>query len=322
MKSKHLIPKAQFGTGIVKRGLRWLSNHAVPTREQTLFEVQNQQQLLKRKPRELQDLQQDLKDLGYYTKSVDNQMGPGTRNAIQQAQADGYKIDMNNFTISGKKRLQRKTSNNGKIIYLHYPDFVSDKGSSQIFESKTAENIASKVTKNLKVGHTALILLDNKNNATYYEYGRYDSGSIIGHKKEGKGNWRKIKLPSIKNGENIDNYLQRINNFLPERNESRMQYIVSNNANIDKATQYITDEANNENRKSYGLNNTCATQANEVLRHSSNYGLFNRPKHEIDSNSDLSGSMFNTLAPGGSHQYFQTAFSKYGDYVKEINKNS
>ena len=70
------------------------------------------------------------------------------------------------------------------------------------------------------------------------------------------------------------------------------------------------------------VNNTCATQANEVLRHSSNYGLFNQPKHEIDSNSDLSGSMFNTLAPGGSHQYFQTAFSKYGDYVKEINKNS
>ena len=33
MKSKHLIPKAQFGTGIVRKGLRWLFNHAVPTRE-------------------------------------------------------------------------------------------------------------------------------------------------------------------------------------------------------------------------------------------------------------------------------------------------
>lgn len=41
MESKKLIPKAQFGTGIVRRGLRWLSNHAVPTREQILFEVQN-----------------------------------------------------------------------------------------------------------------------------------------------------------------------------------------------------------------------------------------------------------------------------------------
>jgi hypothetical protein len=31
--TKKLIPKAQFGTGLVKRGLRWISNHATPTRE-------------------------------------------------------------------------------------------------------------------------------------------------------------------------------------------------------------------------------------------------------------------------------------------------
>lgn len=118
MESKKLIPKAQFGTGIVRRGLRWLSNHAVPTREQILFEVQNQQRIAKQKPRELRDLQQDLKNLGYYNKSVDGQMGPGTRNAIQQAQADGYKVDMNNFMVNGKKRLQKREGTTNTIKTL------------------------------------------------------------------------------------------------------------------------------------------------------------------------------------------------------------
>jgi len=33
--TKKLIPKAQFGTGLVKRGLKWLSEHTAPTQEQT-----------------------------------------------------------------------------------------------------------------------------------------------------------------------------------------------------------------------------------------------------------------------------------------------
>ena len=107
--AKKLIPKAQFGTGLVKRGLKWLSEHTAPTREQTLFEVQNNYNISRQKPRELRDLQQDLKDLGYYKKTVDNQWGSGTRNAIKQAEADGYKIDTNNFTITkGSKKLQKK----------------------------------------------------------------------------------------------------------------------------------------------------------------------------------------------------------------------
>lgn len=99
--TKKLIPKAQFGTELLKKGLRWISNHSVPTREQTLFSVQNTTK--QSKPRELRDLQQDLKDLGYYTKIADNKWGNGTRAAIRQAEADGYKIDIKNFTISGKK---------------------------------------------------------------------------------------------------------------------------------------------------------------------------------------------------------------------------
>ena len=105
---KKLIPKAQFGTRLVRKALKWVTDHTAPTREQTLFDVQNQRRIARQKPRELRDLQQDLKDLGYYHKSVDNLMGSGTRSAIQQAQADGYKIDMNNFTISSKKKLQKK----------------------------------------------------------------------------------------------------------------------------------------------------------------------------------------------------------------------
>jgi len=113
-------------------------------------------------------------------------MGPKTRRGIEAAKADGYTIDMKTFSISGKPRLKAKQqSNNGRIIYLHYPDFISKEGLKGITDNKTAKGIIEGTLNvdELKVGHTALILLDNNNNATYYEYGRYNNGNIIGIKK-------------------------------------------------------------------------------------------------------------------------------------------
>jgi hypothetical protein len=40
-KGNTLVPKAQFGTGLVRRGLRWIGRHVAPTQEQTAFANQN-----------------------------------------------------------------------------------------------------------------------------------------------------------------------------------------------------------------------------------------------------------------------------------------
>lgn len=112
MKQKQLIPKAQFGTGIVKRGLRWIERHMAPTQEQTSFTNQNRQraELQKKKSRKrtLQDLQNDLNKLGYNVGLADNIMGRKTRRGIAAAEADGYVIDMNNFTIKGSKKVKQQ----------------------------------------------------------------------------------------------------------------------------------------------------------------------------------------------------------------------
>ena len=93
--AKKLIPKAQFGTGLVKRGLRWLSKHTAPTQEQTQF--RNTQSQLKAKEKTIitddpEVLQTRLKQLGYYKGNIDRKVGPMTRAAIQAAERDGYKI--------------------------------------------------------------------------------------------------------------------------------------------------------------------------------------------------------------------------------------
>lgn len=101
--TKKLIPKAQFGTGIVKRGLKWLSNHVTPTQEQTQFEVQNQQRISKQqsnkdnkkqlqKKSSIKQLQQQLLDKGFYKGAVDGIVGQKTRAAIAMAGINGYDV--------------------------------------------------------------------------------------------------------------------------------------------------------------------------------------------------------------------------------------
>ena len=197
-----LIPKAQFGTGLVRRGLRWLSNHMAPTREQTMFEVQNERRKevqRKReeanKPRTAADLQRDLIKYGYLPKGQDDGIiGRRTRQAINNAKADGYTVDMNTFTVKGNGRNRNSNSSNnsnnsnnqqnsGRAITIHYPNFVSHAGASGVFGNKFLDRVANAVIPdNLEVGHTGVILLDRNNNATYYEYGRYNQGNIIGKK--------------------------------------------------------------------------------------------------------------------------------------------
>lgn len=107
-----LIPKAQFGTGLFRKGLDYLERgydkltklgtNAFTSKPLLSFSNNNRK-------RELRDLQNDLKKLGYYNSNVDNLTGPKTRKAIAAAKADGYVIDMNKFMItkSGKKNSNR-----------------------------------------------------------------------------------------------------------------------------------------------------------------------------------------------------------------------
>ncbi len=51
----------------------------------------------------------------------------------------------------------------------------------------------------IPVGHAAFILVGPNGKADYYEYGRYNSGPLIGKEKRREvkgGNWRRIALPA------------------------------------------------------------------------------------------------------------------------------
>ena len=328
-----LIPKAQFGTGLVKRGLRWISNHTAPTREQTMFEVQNEQRKEVERKREeanksrtAADLQRDLIKYGYLPKGQDDGViGPKTRQAINNAKADGYTIDMNTFTVKGNGRNRNlgnsnSQQNSGRAITVHYPNFVSHAGASGVFGNRYLDAAANVIIPDdLEVGHTGVILLDRNNNATYYEYGRYNEGNIIGKKLQGKGNWRKFNLPKIGRNENVNSYLARVYDLLPDKSENRMQFIVTNNVDYDKAVNYITTQANSNNRKNYSASNTCATQAKKVIENSVSDG---KHEHKVQEGSDMSGSNWNSFVPGGSHQYFNSTFLHYGDYAGEVKKNN
>lgn len=143
-----LIPKAQFGTGLVRRGLRWISNHMAPTREQTMFEVQNnrKKELQKKKEetnksRTAADLQRDLIKFGYLSKGEDDgAIGSKTRKAIAKAKEDGYTVNMNTFTVTDTKQKQSKRSLLDKLFETPILSFKkSHKNISQEEASKQKE---------------------------------------------------------------------------------------------------------------------------------------------------------------------------------------
>ena len=153
---------------------------------------------------------------------------------------------------------------NGHAIYLHYPNFIGNsKNAFEIGNFDPGEAIGNP---QLPVGHAATILIDDEGNANYYEYGRFapNNGNLIGTEQRASvkgGNWRQFKLPRQEAGENDSVYVSRIQKMLPDTKTGAYQAMTIPSVDVRRATEFIQNEANNKNRKEYGIFNTCATGA-------------------------------------------------------------
>ena len=233
-----------------------------------------------------------------YEKAVDGDFGPKSKAALIAAEQAGYTVDRKNGTISIKANPNKKSNglanmyemthaaqtgsmnqipvvnpsinqDNGHAIYLHYPNFIGhSKNALKIAGTDLGEMIGDP---NLPVGHSAVVLVDNQGNSNYYEYGRYvpSNGNVIGDEQRPTvkgGNWRSIPLPKQKEGENDSTYIARIQNMLPDTKTGTYQAMSIPSVDVEKATKWVYDQANNPNRKEYNIFNTCATGAcNSIL---------------------------------------------------------
>ena len=156
-----------------------------------------------------------------------------------------------------------QNQDNGHAIYLHYPNFIGNsKNAFKIGDFDPGEMIGNP---QLPVGHAAIILVDNKGNANYYEYGRYaNTDHIIGKEQRSTvkgGNWRQFELPRQKSGENDSAYVARIQGMLPDTKTGAYQAMSIPSVDVNRAQQYIQSQADDPNRMEYGIFNTCATGA-------------------------------------------------------------
>ena len=158
----------------------------------------------------------------------------------------------------------------GHAIYLHYPNFKG--GASNAFKIGNVD--VGKILlkdKKLPVGHSAVVLVDKDGKADYYEYGRYtpEKGHVIGTEQRPTakgGNWRQFKINSRYGAKDNDStFIARIQGQLPYTNTGSYQILSVPSVNTEKAREWIMAEANNPNRKEYGLTNTCATGACDAV---------------------------------------------------------
>lgn len=119
----------------------------------------------------------------------------------------------------------------------------------------------------LPFGHAGFILVDKEGNSNYYDYGRYKEGtdrygvSTFGTIKPGKGNWRTKELPKQERGENDSTYVARIQGLLPDTDYGAFQATSFPTIDIEKARNYVSQQANDSARKDYSILNTCVNAA-------------------------------------------------------------
>ena len=227
---------------------------------------------------------------------------PGTTPSVvnQLMQEVGSRIG------SGDKEIPEEQQE-GHAIYLHYPNFTGN--SANALKIGDLDVGAAIGNPSIPVGHDAFVLVGPDGTANYYEYGRYNSGPIIGHKRPTVkgGNWRHIPLPAQNPEENDSVYISRVQSMLPDTKTGAYQAMTIPHVDTEKATQYVYDQANDPNRKEYSIDNTCATGACKATL----------PFRTIKESHPLQG-MFNwggyslpaavwSLIPGSTDSYATTA---------------
>lgn len=209
------------------------------------------------------NIQAQLKSAGYDLGKVDGVWGPKSQAALERAKKDGFSLQngklvsnkptstptANAFVPSGAqgmvRRGQAKTQDvpatTGSAFYISYPEHPISTGGTPL----------KYITPTLPLGHSASIILDDSGNATYHTYGRYGD----------RGSYKTKALPSMRKGENKQDYLERIRPYLEyaDKNEPVKATYVSN-VDSKKSRQYYKDEPQKGN---YGfiIGSTCVGEA-------------------------------------------------------------
>ena len=274
---------------------------------------------------------------GNYNKAVDGILGDTTEQAISNAVKMGYKVDkatgkitkVKTKTKSTQPKISFKTTGGagyipsqqfehtpaqetpkyGHAIYLHYPNFKgASKNAIKIGGFDPGEAIGNP---SVPVGHAATILIDEKGNGDYYEYGRYkpENGHLIGTAQRSTakgGNWRHFKLPAQKAGENDSAYVARIQGMLPDTKTGAYQAMTIPDVDTAAAIEWINSQANDPNREEYGIDNTCATGACKAslnFRKKKHFNPLERYNHE---GYDITSNIW-SLIPGSTDSYARKA---------------
>ena len=159
----------------------------------------------------------------------------GQETAVQQlAQQQKQKSD------AAKQNLNKT----GQAFYISYPEHkIGTKGTGFSFVGDTVPIIK---------GHAASIIVDDRGNATYHTYGRYDGDM---------GSYKTWSLPAMQKGENQEAYLKRIRKHL-EYNDSNEPVNATHIPSVDykKARAYYKEQPEKGNY-SFFDGTTCAGEA-------------------------------------------------------------
>lgn len=197
----------------------------------------------------------------------------------------------------------------GKVFYLHYPDYEST-----LFGG-TQNGILSAINKAVgnikgKVGHNAVITVDDAGHTKYYEYGRYNKGTkgLIGYVKDNFGNVVNVPIPDIKQDESDQDYLTRVRKALPH--QGRLQVNVMDNVNTQAVNDYFVNLANNQERAPYSISvnpTTCATVANDAIN--SGIGFLKKGVSKVHrwkpTNIFQNDNLLDFVNPSASGDYFR-----------------
>ena len=189
-------------------------------------------------------IKKESNEPGFFSKAYDavtgfvNNLGStfgGQETAVQQlAQQKKQESD------ASKQNLNKT----GQAFYISYPEHkISTSGTGFGFIGDTVPLIK---------GHAASIIVDDRGNATYHTYGRYNGDM---------GSYKSWSLPSMQNGESQEAYLKRIRKHL-EYNDSNEPVNATHIPSIDhkKASSYYKKQPEKGNY-SFFDGTTCAGEA-------------------------------------------------------------
>lgn len=236
---------------------KFRDNPAQKWADQKLSNISQGQQAIKKtrakaiaKNKKIAELQEQLYREGYFPKGT----------TYEQA-VDGVNGKLTQQALSNK-------NSSGSAVYLHYPNFNGQAANALTIGGVDIGKAVLGSGNVLPVGHGETIVFDNNGNATHIRYGRYLNGTGKVRPTVKGGNWKITSFPKRNKNESIQQYLKRVSNQseMADAKLGKYEAIEVPNINSQKVIQYAMAQANDPNRPTYGLTNTCATGAEKALK--------------------------------------------------------